>query len=74
METIDLRKKRKKLFRSKSKRIAGVCGGLAIYFNTDVSLIRTTFLLGFIFTGLPLFAYIIMWLTVPMENNNNEEL
>tara|TARA_Y100000310_G_C20306211_1_gene634070 strand:- start:235 stop:426 length:192 start_codon:yes stop_codon:yes gene_type:complete len=57
-------KKAKKLYRSKkNKAIAGVCGGIAEYFNVDPLLVR----LGWIFLtlmsfGAGILAYIIAWL------------
>ncbi|MEG2865343.1 MAG: PspC domain-containing protein [Mucinivorans sp.] len=58
----------KKFYRSRSHRaIAGLCGGVAEYFNTDVALIRLlTFILIF-FGGLSLWIYIIAWIIVPQE-------
>ena len=58
----------KKLFRSRTERkIAGVCGGLAIYFRVDPFLIRLIFVLFFLAGGAAFFAYILMWLIVPIE-------
>lgn len=56
----------KRLTRSLSNRmIAGICGGLAEYFNIDPTLVRLLFVLGLIFVGGTLWAYIIMWIVVP---------
>jgi phage shock protein PspC (stress-responsive transcriptional regulator) len=42
----------RKLYRSRSQRmIAGVCGGLADYFNIDATLVRVLFLLLAVFGG-----------------------
>jgi len=58
----------KKLYRSRSdRRLAGVCGGLAAYFNIDPTLIRLLFVLGLIFVGGTLFAYIILMIIIPEE-------
>jgi len=58
----------KKLYRSRSdRRIAGVCGGLAAYFNIDPTLIRLLFVLGLIFVGGTLLAYIILMILIPEE-------
>ena len=57
----------KRLYRSRSQRmIAGVCGGIAEYFNTDPTWIRLLFVLLF-FLGLGTMAliYLIMWIVVP---------
>jgi len=61
----------KKLLRSKSNRmIAGICGGLADYFNLDATIIRLAcVLLAAITAFLPLMiAYIIAWFIIPDES------
>ncbi len=56
----------RKLYRSRSQRmIAGVCGGLADYFNIDATLVRVLFLLLAVFGGTGLVIYIVMWVIVP---------
>jgi phage shock protein C len=56
----------RKLYRSRSQRmIAGVCGGLADYFNIDATLVRVLFLLLAVFGGTGLVIYIVMWIIVP---------
>jgi phage shock protein C len=56
----------RKLYRSQSQRmIAGVCGGLADYFNVDATLIRVLFLLLTVFGGSGLVIYVVMWIIVP---------
>lgn len=63
----------KKLYRSKNDRmIAGVCGGLADYFNVDSSLVRLAVLFIFLFQGIGLVAYIIAWLVMSEEPAKNE--
>jgi phage shock protein C len=60
----------KRLIRSRTDRmIAGICGGLAQYFNLDVSIIRILFVVLTIFTaGFPgVLVYIIMWIVVPEQ-------
>jgi phage shock protein C len=57
----------KRLYRSVEDRmIAGVCAGVADYFNVDPTLVRLIFVLGFFGTGSALFwAYVIMMIVVP---------
>lgn len=58
----------KKLYRSNSqKMLAGVCGGLAEYFDTDVSIIRLLIVgLTLVTAFFPMFFfYIIAWIVVP---------
>lgn len=63
----------KKLYRSKNDRmIAGVCGGLADYFNVDSSLVRLAVLFIFLFQGIGLAAYIIAWIVMSEEPVENE--
>lgn len=57
----------KRLMRSVSDRkIAGVCAGLAEYFDLDVTIIRVVWLLLLLCAGTGLLAYIIMWIVVPL--------
>ena len=56
----------RKLYRSRSDRaIAGICGGLAAYFDADPTMIRLVMLLLILFGGLSIWEYIILWLIVP---------
>lgn len=58
----------KKLYRSRSdKLLAGVCGGLAKFFNIDSTWIRLAFILLLILGGSTILVYLIMWLIVPKE-------
>jgi len=59
----------KRLKRSLSdKMLAGVCGGLAKYFEIDPTLIRLAFVLAVMIGGTGVLAYLIMWVIVPKEN------
>ena len=58
----------KKLYRSfTQKMVAGVCGGLAEYFDIDVSIIRLIFIAIALASALiPMFIfYIIAWIVIP---------
>jgi phage shock protein C len=58
----------RKLYRSKTDRkLAGVCGGLAQYFNLDATLIRVLFVLLAVLGGSGLVLYVAMWIIVPRE-------
>ena len=49
----------KKLYRSRSdKKLCGVCGGLAEYFELDVNIIRVAAIVSCFFGGIGLDAYI----------------
>jgi len=59
---------RKRLVRPRvGRKIAGVCQGVAEYFDLDVNLIRLVWLLSVLFTGLGLVAYIVAWIIMPQE-------
>lgn len=58
----------KRLYRSREDaNIAGVCGGLAEYFNVDSTLIRIIFVLATLLGGPGLIIYIVLWLVMPLE-------
>ncbi len=58
----------RKLYRSRTdRRVSGVCGGLATYFNIDPTLVRLLFVLGLLLVGGTFWAYIILWLVIPED-------
>ncbi len=60
----------KKLCRSRTDRkIWGVCGGLAKYFDKDPTIIRVITVLSLLFGTLGIWAYIVMALVVPLESS-----
>ena len=59
----------RRLLRSTTdRRIAGVCGGLAKYTNTDPTVVRILFLLSIIFGGFGIWSYLVVWLIAPEDN------
>jgi phage shock protein C len=57
----------KRLTRSSTdKKIAGVCGGLAEYFDLDPTLVRVLWLLLIFFAGTGVLAYLILWIALPL--------
>jgi phage shock protein PspC (stress-responsive transcriptional regulator) len=60
---------RKPLLRSRTDRkIAGVCGGLAEYFDADPTLVRVAWVIGSVVAGAVVFgviAYLVAWFVVP---------
>jgi len=63
----------KKLYRSrKDTKIAGVCGGIAEYFNVDSNIIRLLAVLTIFFGGGGFIAYIIAWIIIPLEPVEDE--
>ncbi|MCR4399306.1 MAG: PspC domain-containing protein [Syntrophomonadaceae bacterium] len=58
----------KRLYRSRKERmIAGVCGGLAEYFDVDVVLVRLVWAVAFLAGGVGLLAYLLAWIVIPEE-------
>jgi len=64
----------KRLYRStKDKMIAGVCGGIAEYFDIDPVIVRVVFVILLLPGGLPgLLPYIILWIIVPVHPGEPE--
>jgi phage shock protein PspC (stress-responsive transcriptional regulator) len=58
----------KKFYRSRTDRkIWGVCGGLAKYFNIDPTIVRIVAVASLLCGTLGFWIYIIMALVVPVE-------
>jgi phage shock protein C len=58
----------RKLYRSTSNRqLAGVCGGLAEYFNLDPTLIRVLFIVLAVLGGSGVLLYLALWIIVPKQ-------
>ena len=64
----------KKLTRSANKILAGVCGGIAEYFEIDPTLVRVAYAALSIFSaGFPgLLLYIVMLIIMPQAEENKE--
>ncbi len=64
----------KKLYRSTDDvMLAGVCGGLAKYFNIDVTLVRVIFVV-LALAGLGgVILYLVLWVLVPPEPAAKEQ-
>ena len=60
----------KKMYRSSNRILAGVCGGIAEYFDVDPTLIRVVYLILSLFSaGFPgLLLYIILMILMPNYN------
>ena len=62
----------KKLYKSKvDKKLCGVCGGIAEYFDIDSTIVRLALVLLVIFCGAGILAYIIAAMVMP---NKPEEI
>ena len=47
------------------RKIAGVCAGLADYFDLDPTLVRVVWLLATLIPGPNIIAYVVLWIAVP---------
>ena len=57
----------KRLMRSSTdKKIAGVCAGLADYFDLDPTIIRVVWILLVICGGTGILAYVVLWIVLPL--------
>lgn len=55
-----------RIYRSRTNRkIGGVCGGLAEYFNMDPTVMRVVWVLLALLNGFGILAYIVCWIVIP---------
>ena len=59
------RSQRRLTLSSNDRKIAGVCGGLAEYFNTDATLVRLIFMVLIMLGGSGVIIYLIAWIIMP---------
>ena len=60
---------RKLYLSDQDKKIGGVCGGLAEYFDIDPVIVRIIWFVATLCYGSGLLLYIAFWLILPRENN-----
>jgi len=59
---------RKRLVRPREgRKIAGVCMGMAEYFDIDVTVVRVVWLVAAFMTGVGFIAYLVAWIVIPDE-------
>ena len=57
----------KKFYRNPdNKSIAGVCSGIASYFNIDTLLVRIVFVVGLFMGSAGFWIYVILWIAAPL--------
>jgi phage shock protein C len=63
----------KKLYRSSNRVMAGVCGGIAEYFDIDPTLIRVAYVILSLFSAAfpGLLLYIILMILIPNYDQAN---
>ena len=57
------------------RRVAGVCGGLASYFNLDATVVRVAWAVLTVVPGgvvLGVFAYLVAWFIMPLEDVSHQ--
>ncbi len=61
----------KQLYRSRNNKvIAGVCGGVAEYFEVDPTIVRIAWLLLAFPGGIGFLAYLVCWIVMPEKSSN----
>lgn len=61
---------KKRIYRSETDRkIAGVCGGIAEYFDVDSTLIRLAFIFFVLAAGSGILAYFLAAIVMPNESD-----
>jgi len=65
----------RRLFRdSENAMLGGVCSGLSHYFNIDIAIVRTLFIVFTILGGSGILIYIILLVAVPEAKTTNDKL
>lgn len=65
----------KRLYRDvDNAMIAGVCSGIATYFDIDPTLVRVLFAASIFVTGIGLPVYLVMWFLVPAARSQTDKL
>lgn len=63
----------KKLYLSSTdKKLGGVCGGIAEYFNIDSTIVRIAWVALAFAAGCSIIAYFIAWFIMPKKDNTSE--
>lgn len=61
----------KRLYKSRTeKKLGGVCGGIAQYFDIDPTIVRLAWLVAVFCAGGGLIAYLIAYVVIPQEPVN----
>ncbi len=55
----------KRLYKGRDKKLFGVCGGLAEYFEMDPTIMRVIFLIAFVAFGTGGLLYLILAIAMP---------
>ncbi|WP_408956141.1 PspC domain-containing protein [Natroniella sp. ANB-PHB2] len=64
----------KRLYRNiNDKMLAGVCSGIATYFDLDPSLIRLLWLFFTLIFGTGFLLYIVAWIIIPKKDQSPDD-
>ena len=63
----------KRLYRSNERKLLGICGGIAEYFNIDPVIIRLLWLFFTMVGGSGIFLYLIAWIVIPSKPINTKQ-
>ncbi|MDR2651847.1 MAG: PspC domain-containing protein [Prevotellaceae bacterium] len=70
----NFRQKHQRFYRDPDgKKIAGICSGIAEYFDFDVTIVRFVALI-LVFTGFAIIIYIILWIVTPEALSSVQKL
>ena len=58
---------KKKLTRSDTKMVGGVCAGIGEYLGIDPTIVRIIYVLMIFFAGFGIILYLILWLIMPAK-------
>lgn len=56
----------------RNKKIAGVCAGVANYFDIDPTIVRLIWGVAFFVYGIGLILYLILWFVLPEDDGNDD--
>ena len=57
-----------------NKKLAGVCSGLALYLDIDVTLVRILMLVALIFGSAGFWIYVILWIAIPKADTARQKV
>ena len=68
------RPRRRLALSATDRKLAGVCSGLARYFDTDVTLVRLIFVVMIMLGGSGVIVYLLAWMVMPAASSTDDML
>lgn len=68
------RPRRRLTLSATDRKIAGVCSGLARYFDTDATLVRLVFVVLIMLGGSGVIVYLLAWMIMPAASSTGDML